>query len=139
MLQGAPAPVISEEDAQRYADLGNEVQLAPTDLIAGQYYLRVRVCDQAGVLAQVTQVFAAHSIGVATVNQRSQKDGSAYYVDHTSSNESSLAALKAELKSMDCVLEPVVSFRILSLQQPCSLMPESTGCEVLPAGELTIG
>ena len=46
MLQGAPAPVISEEDAQRYADLGNEVQLAPTDLIAGQYYLRVRVCDQ---------------------------------------------------------------------------------------------
>ena len=28
------------------------------------------------------------------------------------SNESSLTALKAELKSMDCVLEPVVSFRI---------------------------
>ena len=28
ILQGAPAPVISEEDAQRYADLGNEVQLA---------------------------------------------------------------------------------------------------------------
>lgn len=113
MLQGAPAPVISEEDAQRYANLGNEVQLASADLISGQYYLRVRVCDQAGVLAQVTQVFAAHSIGVATVNQRSQKDGSALIMLTTHpSNESSLGTLKADLKAMDCVLEPVVSFRI---------------------------
>ena len=89
-------------------------------MIAGQYYIRVRVCDQAGVLAQVTQVFAAHSIGVATVNQRSQKDGSALIMLTTHpSNESSLTALKAELKSMDCVLEPVVSFEFLSLKQPC--------------------
>lgn len=113
MIQGAPAPVISEEDEQRYAELGDEVTLAPASELQSHYYLRIRVKDQPGVLAKLTKLLAEHDISIATVNQRGQGDGTALIMLTTHlSNETTIAAVKLALADEGIVVGSAVSLRI---------------------------
>ncbi len=113
MLQGAPAPVISEEDEKIYNELAAGLELAPPSDLKGRYYLRIHVKDEEGVLARISNILAEHHISFATVNQKELEDGTALIMVTThKSNESSVAAAKAALAGEAIVLETPVSFRI---------------------------
>jgi homoserine dehydrogenase len=113
MLQGAPAPVISEEDEKIYNELAAGLELAAPSDLKGRYYLRIHVKDQEGVLAKISNILAEHHISFATVNQKELEDGSALIMVTThKSNETSVAAAKAALSSEAVVLSAPVSFRI---------------------------
>ena len=113
MLQGAPAPVISEEDEKVYRQLAEGLELAKPAELEGRYYLRIHVKDQEGVLARISNILAEHHISFATVNQKELRDNSALIMITTHrSNETAIGAAKAALASEAIVLEAPASFRI---------------------------
>ena len=113
MIQGAPRPVISEEDEELYRQLADGLELAAPAELTGRYYLRVHVKDEQGVLAKISNILAAHHISFATVNQKELTDGTALIMLTThASNETSVAAAKATLSAESVVVETPVSLRI---------------------------
>ena len=113
MIQGAPRPVISEEDEVLYRQLADGLELAAPAELTGRYYLRVHVKDEQGVLAKISNILAAHHISFATVNQKELTDGTALIMLTThASNETSVAAAKATLSAESVVVETPVSLRI---------------------------
>jgi homoserine dehydrogenase len=113
MIQGAPKPVISEEDEQVYRQLADGLELADPAALEGRYYLRIHVKDQGGVLAKISNILAEHSISCATVNQKELADGSALIMVTTHvSNEKAISTAKHALAAEAIVLEAPVSFRI---------------------------
>jgi homoserine dehydrogenase len=113
MIQGAPKPVISEEDEQVYQQLADGLELADPAALEGRYYFRIHVKDEEGVLAKISNILAEHHISFATVNQKELEDGSALIMVTThESNETAIAAAKDALSSEAVVLERPVSFRI---------------------------
>lgn len=113
MLQGAPKPVISEEDEQVYQELATGLELSKPGELQGRYYLRVHVKDEEGVLAKISNILAAQHISFATVNQKELADGSALIMLTThKSNETAITAAKQALSGEDVVVEKPVSFRI---------------------------
>lgn len=113
MLQGAPAPVISEEDEAVYKELADGLSLAPTDALSCSYYLRIHVKDEKGVLATVSELLAKEQISMATVNQEQYEDGTALIMITThTSNESAVKRAKSALAGKEIVLSRPVSLRI---------------------------
>ena len=113
MLQGAPDPVISEEDEAVYQKLAEGLELTDPDELAGRYYLRVHVKDEEGVFAKVSNLLAAQHISLATVNQKELEDGTALIMLTThASDERAIAAAKSALEAEAAVLSAPVSFRI---------------------------
>jgi len=113
MLQGAPKPVISEEDEQVYRQLADGLELAAPDDLSGCYYFRIHVKDEEGVLAKISNTLAAHHISFATVNQKELADGTALIMLTThQSNEKAVAEAKAALSAESVVVDQPVSFRI---------------------------
>ncbi len=119
MLQGAPEPVISEEDEQVYRDLADGLELAPPEALAGRCYLRIHVRDEEGVLARISNILAARHISFATVNQKELPDGSALLMITTHRiSEGAVREAKQALAAEEVVLAPPVSFRIFDPARP---------------------
>ncbi len=113
MLQGAPAPAISEEDEARYRELADGLELTPAEDLQGRYYLRIQVKDEEGVLARISNILAARHISLATVKQKELPDGTASIMLTThQTGESALSAVKDDLAAEASVLAAPVSFRI---------------------------
>ena len=113
MLQGAPAPVISEEDEATYQKLADGLELAAKDELKGRYYLRIHVKDQEGVLAKISDILAKKHISFATVNQKELEDGTAKLMVTThKTDEASIARAKSVLSAEGSVIGAPVSFRI---------------------------
>ncbi|WP_269526027.1 homoserine dehydrogenase [Coraliomargarita parva] len=113
MLQGAPAPVISEEDEEVYQQLADGLELTTPEELEGRYYLRIHVKDQEGVLARISNILAEHHISFATVNQKELEDGSALIMVTThKAGESAVNAAKLSLAAEAIVLGKPVSFRV---------------------------
>ncbi|MGB0344163.1 MAG: homoserine dehydrogenase [Coraliomargarita sp.] len=113
MLQGAPAPAISEEDEARYRELADGLELTPAEDLQGRYYLRIQVKDEEGVLARISNILAARHISLATVKQKELPDGTASIMLTThQTGESTLSAVKDDLAAEAAVLDAPVSFRI---------------------------
>lgn len=74
-LQGAPAPPISEENVDVYTELARGLTMQPLNVQTGSYYLRLKVRDQAGVLAEIAQVLAHHEVSIARLHQRDEPSG----------------------------------------------------------------
>jgi homoserine dehydrogenase len=62
---GKRAPMLGFNKA-----LEGALKLKPQDAIASKYYLRLKVQDRPGVLAQITKIFGEHNISIATMSQR---------------------------------------------------------------------
>ena len=113
MLQGAPKPVISEEDEEVYQQLADGLTLSSPDDLDSRYYLRISVLDEKGVLALITDTFAKQSISLATVNQKKESDGTAtLFLTTHQTNEATVIAVKEALSKLSSVREQPVSFRI---------------------------
>ncbi len=46
------------------------IPILPIEQVTSRYYLRLRVLDQAGVLAEITKIFAAHQISIDALLQK---------------------------------------------------------------------
>lgn len=113
MLQGAPAPIISEEDTARYRELAEGLELTPASDLKGRYYLRINVRDEEGVLAKISNTLADHHISLATVKQKELPNGTACIMLTThQTDEIAIAEAKSNLATEDAVLSEPVSFRI---------------------------
>lgn len=119
MLQGAPEPVISEEDEEAYRKLAEGLVVAAPSELTGRYFLRVRVRDEEGVLARVSNILAEHHISFATVHQKELGEGAALIMATTHrTNEASIGAAKKDLSGEPFVLEKAVSWRVFDPERP---------------------
>jgi len=80
---------------------------------SGEYYIRVQVKDRPGVLAAITSILSEQEIGVESVLQRAQKDGTAQIAvtTHAVTEQAIMVALSS-LKDSDYVVEPPHMIRI---------------------------
>lgn len=82
--------------------------------IRSKYYLRLRISDKPGMLAQITQLFADHTISVETMLQRPYEAQCAHLLFSThEALESDVGAMIKDLESLDAVLEKPFMIRII--------------------------
>ncbi len=82
--------------------------------IRSKYYLRLRVSDKPGILAQITRLFAEHAISIEAVIQRPSETECAHLLFAThEATERSFHALMGELELLDAVLESPFMIRIV--------------------------
>lgn len=82
--------------------------------IRSKYYLRLRVSDKPGILAQITSLFAEHAISIEAVIQRPSETECAHLLFAThEATERSFHALMGELELLDAVLESPFMIRIV--------------------------
>lgn len=115
MLQGAPDPVISEEDDAVYRELADGLSLGGPEDITGQYYLRLHVADKPGVLAKVAQVLADFAISLATVDQRAhvgEDTASLILTTHATDEKAMEQALTTLAGMSDLIKDKPVRLRI---------------------------
>lgn len=82
--------------------------------IRSKYYLRLRISDQPGMLAQITQLFADHRISVETMLQRPYEAQCAHLLFSThDALESDVCAMIKNLELLDAVLEKPFMIRMI--------------------------
>jgi len=82
--------------------------------IRSKYYLRLRISDKPGMLAQITQLFADHTISVETMLQRPYEAQCAHLLFSThEALESDVCAMIKNLEHLDAVLEKPFMIRII--------------------------
>ena len=90
------------------------LRLKNSEDIRSKYYLRLRVSDKPGILAQITSLFADHMISIEAVIQRPSESECAHLLFAThEATERSLSALMSELETLDAVLESPFMIRIV--------------------------
>jgi homoserine dehydrogenase len=89
-------------------------RLAPLEHIRGRYYLRLKVRDEPGVLAQIATALATQHVSIASVIQSAQEPAGAASLVLTThqSNERAIQATLARLARLRCVLEKPLLLRI---------------------------
>jgi homoserine dehydrogenase len=97
--------------------MGELPVLAMSEVVTS-YYLRLRVADQAGVLAKVTGLLAAAGVSIDAVLQREAEDVGGEGSTQTDliilthdAREGTLDAVLAELQQLPTVLAPIVRIR----------------------------
>ena len=94
----------------------------PMDEVVTSYYLRLRVADEAGVLAKVTGILAAAGISIDAVLQREAEEvateGAAPALPQTDliilthdCQEAKMNGALAQMQALPTVLEPIVRIR----------------------------
>ena len=90
--------------------------IRPMDELETKYYIRLRVADRVGALAEAVDVFAKHDISISLINQledgNSDSDTcSVIFLTHKAL-EKNVQAAAAELAASDCVSEVANVLRI---------------------------
>ena len=82
--------------------------------IRSKYYLRLRVTDKPGILAQITRLFADHAISIEAVIQRPSETECAHLLFAThEATERAVHLLMDQLKDLGAVLEEPFMIRIV--------------------------
>ncbi|MFZ5374370.1 MAG: homoserine dehydrogenase [Campylobacterota bacterium] len=90
------------------------LRLKPSDEIRSKYYLRLRVSDKPGILAQITQLFADHAISIEAVIQRPCQKECAHLLFAThEATERSIREMMVRLETLSPVLEAPFMIRIV--------------------------
>ena len=99
-------------------DAMGDSPVLPMSEVVTSYYLRLRVADQAGVLAKVTGLLAQHGISVDAMLQREAEDVGGEGSMQTdliilthNAREGTVNAVLAELQALPTVLAPIVRIR----------------------------
>ncbi|MFM7531854.1 MAG: homoserine dehydrogenase [Rubrivivax sp.] len=88
--------------------------ILPIDEVVTAFYLRLRVADQAGVLAQVTALLAAQSISIDALLQRESAEGESQTDVIILTHEAVEGRMReaiARMQALPTVLAPIVSLR----------------------------
>lgn len=84
----------------------NELPIRPMGESENKYFLRMKVVDLPGVLAQIAQVFGDHDVSIAKVTQKTESRKSAELVIITDTvKESNMEASMKTLKEMPIIKE----------------------------------
>ena len=93
------------------------VPVLPMSEVVSSYYLRLRVADEPGVLAQVTRIFADHGISIDAVLQRQavEVDSQAMQTDLIilthDTKEGNMDAALTVAQALSSVVSPIVKIR----------------------------
>jgi homoserine dehydrogenase len=101
-----------------HPDAMSDLQVLPMSEVVTSYYLRLRVADQAGVLAKVTGLLATAGISIDAVLQREADEVGGEGSTQTDliilthdAREGTVNDVLAELQALPTVLEPIVRIR----------------------------
>lgn len=88
--------------------------ILPIDQVITSFYLRLRVADEAGVLARVTGILAEHGISIDAVIQRESNEGEkqteVILLTHDTV-EGKMRKAMAQLQALPTVVAPIVAIR----------------------------
>jgi homoserine dehydrogenase len=88
--------------------------ILPIEQVVTSFYLRIKVADEAGVLARVTGILAEHGISIDAVLQRESHEGEkqteVIILTHDTV-EGKMRDAIAQLQGLPTVLGPIVSLR----------------------------
>jgi homoserine dehydrogenase len=95
-------------------DALTDTPILPISQVVTSFYLRLRVADEAGVLANITRILAEHGISIDAVLQRESAEGEKQtdliILTHETAEGGMRAAL-AGMQALPTVLAPIVSIR----------------------------
>ncbi|MEO9102877.1 MAG: homoserine dehydrogenase [Burkholderiaceae bacterium] len=101
-----------------FEQAGVESPVVPMDDVITSYYLRLRVADEAGVLAKVTAIVAGAGISIDAVLQREADEVGGEGATSTDlimlthdTREATMNAALAEMQALPTVLAPIVRIR----------------------------
>ncbi|SNX28235.1 homoserine dehydrogenase [Polynucleobacter meluiroseus] len=99
-------------------DAVREISVLPIGEITTSYYLRLCVADQAGVLAEITKIFATHGISIDALLQKEANEGESQtdlvVLTHETKEKQMLAAIQ-DIEDLKTVLGKVVKIRLEEL------------------------
>lgn len=115
-LIGAPVPAISDENIDVYRELGRGVTLQPRDAAESEFYLRMKVNDEAGVLADVMRALADNAISVARMSQRDEPSGATADIILTThrTTEGAIQKAMSAMKAFDFLTDTPFVMRIFT-------------------------
>src|SRR5689334_19887554 len=91
-----------------------DTAILPIDQVVTAFYLRIRVADEAGVLAAITGILAEHGISIDALLQRESGEGEKstdlIILTHDTV-EGRMRAAQAMMQALSSVLAPIVSIR----------------------------
>ena len=89
-------------------------QPVPVEKHRGTYYIRLRVDDRPGVMADITAVLAKENVSIESLLQRGQAAGGGVYIVLTTHEivEASVSAALNRFTLLECVLETPTMLRI---------------------------
>lgn len=80
----------------------------------GTYYIRLRVTDKPGVMAEITSSLAAETVSIESMLQKGHAEGGGVYIvltTHETTEQAAIAAL-SHFNALECVLESPAMLRI---------------------------
>lgn len=118
LLQGSHRPLLPEE-AEGLHEGAEPCGILPLSEVGCSYYLRLRVQDVPGVLAQVATVMARNNVSIATVLQkeRTGEPTASLILTTHESNERDMQQTIRELRELSSVLEAPLLLRIAAFDQ----------------------
>jgi homoserine dehydrogenase len=96
------------------ADSFHTLPAAPMPRHRGPYYLRLKVLDQPGVMADISAILRDHEVSIESVLQRGRSPDDAVSVIMTmhETEEAAMVASLVDIKNLSSVLEPPCMIRI---------------------------
>ena len=92
--------------------------ILPMAEVTTSYYLRLAVADQAGVLADITRILAAHGVSIDALLQKEAAEGESQtdlvILTHETKEKNMLAALH-EMQDLKTVIGEIVKIRLENL------------------------
>jgi homoserine dehydrogenase len=99
-------------------DAVRDTVVLPIGEITTSYYLRLRVADQAGVLADITKILAAHGVSIDALLQKEANEGESQtdlvMLTHETKEKNMLAAI-ADMQGLKTVVGEIVKIRLENL------------------------
>jgi len=99
-------------------DALQNIPILPMAEVTTSYYLRLAVADQAGVLAEITRILAAHGVSIDALLQKEAAEGESQtdlvILTHETIEKNLMAAL-SEIQDLKTVMGEIVKIRLENL------------------------
>jgi homoserine dehydrogenase len=99
-------------------DAVRDTVVLPIGEITTSYYLRLRVADQAGVLADITKILASHGVSIDALLQKEANEGESQtdlvMLTHETKEKNMLAAI-TDIQDLKTVVGEIVKIRLENL------------------------
>ncbi len=99
-------------------DAVHNIPILPMAEVTTSYYLRLAVADQAGVLAEITRILAAHGVSIDALLQKEAAEGESQtdlvILTHETKEKNMMAAI-TEMQALKTVLGEIIKIRLENL------------------------
>ena len=99
-------------------DAVQNIPILPMAEVTTSYYLRLAVADQAGVLAEITRILAAHGVSIDALLQKEAEEGESQtdlvILTHETKEKNMMAAI-TEMQALKTVLGEIIKIRLENL------------------------